>query len=100
MVRVGQSVKVRLNAYPESVLEGNIQRSGDQVRVRVSLVRVADGRTLWTSQFDEKVTNVFAAQDSTLAIEKDHRWIEVDLEGVLDGARAVHARDQHGVFDA
>jgi len=50
--------------HVDSVLEGNIQRSGDQVRVRVSLVRVADGRPLWTSQFDEKVTNVFTAQDS------------------------------------
>jgi DNA-binding winged helix-turn-helix (wHTH) protein/TolB-like protein/Flp pilus assembly protein TadD len=57
-VKAGRELRV------ESVLEGNIQRSGDQVRVRVSLVRVADGRSLWASQFDEKVTSVFAAQDS------------------------------------
>jgi DNA-binding winged helix-turn-helix (wHTH) protein/TolB-like protein/Flp pilus assembly protein TadD len=57
-VKAGQELRV------ESVLEGNIQKSGDQVRVRVSLVRVADGRPVWASQFDEKVTSVFAAQDS------------------------------------
>ena len=35
----------------DAVLEGNIQRSGDQVRVTVRLVRVADSESIWTDQF-------------------------------------------------
>jgi DNA-binding winged helix-turn-helix (wHTH) protein/tetratricopeptide (TPR) repeat protein len=48
----------------ESVLEGSIQRWGDLLRVRVRLVRVADGATLWAGTFDEKFTNIFAVQDA------------------------------------
>jgi len=58
------AVKAGRELQVESVLEGNVQKAGDQVRVRVSLVRVADGRPLWASQFDERFTSVFAAQDS------------------------------------
>lgn len=48
----------------DAVLDGSIQRSGERIRVMVRLVRVEDGRQLWTSQFDEKFTNVFSVQDS------------------------------------
>jgi DNA-binding winged helix-turn-helix (wHTH) protein/TolB-like protein/Flp pilus assembly protein TadD len=48
----------------DAVLDGNIQKSADSVRVTVQLVRVADRALLWGDQFDEKFTNVFAVQDS------------------------------------
>jgi TolB-like protein/DNA-binding winged helix-turn-helix (wHTH) protein/lipopolysaccharide biosynthesis regulator YciM len=48
----------------ESVLEGNIQKLNDRVRVTVRLVRVADGSPLWADQFDEKLTDIFAVQDA------------------------------------
>jgi DNA-binding winged helix-turn-helix (wHTH) protein/TolB-like protein/Flp pilus assembly protein TadD len=47
----------------ESVLDGNIQKAGDRLRVTVRLVRVADGQSLWAQSFDENFTNVFAVQD-------------------------------------
>ena len=47
----------------ESVLDGNIQRAGDRLRVTVRLVRVADGQTLWTEHFDENFTHIFVVQD-------------------------------------
>jgi DNA-binding winged helix-turn-helix (wHTH) protein/TolB-like protein/Flp pilus assembly protein TadD len=47
----------------ESVLDGSLQRAGDRLRVTVRLLRVADGQTLWTEQFDENFTNIFAVQD-------------------------------------
>jgi serine/threonine-protein kinase len=46
------------------VLEGSIQRWGDLLRVRVRLVNVLDGATLWSGTFDEKFTNIFAVQDA------------------------------------
>jgi TolB-like protein len=47
-----------------SVLEGNVQKSGDRVRVTARLIKVADGSSLWASTFDEKFTDVFAVQDA------------------------------------
>jgi len=57
-VKAGQELRV------EAVLEGNIQRLGDRIRVRVSLVRIADAQPLWAEQFDEKFTDILAVQDS------------------------------------
>ncbi len=47
-----------------SVLDGSIQRMGDRLRVTVRLLNVADGRQLWSAQFDEPQDDVFAVQDS------------------------------------
>jgi eukaryotic-like serine/threonine-protein kinase len=48
----------------QAVLEGSIQKVGDKVRVTARLIRVADGKTLWTRQFDERWTDIFAVQDA------------------------------------
>jgi len=48
----------------DAVLEGNIQRSDDKVRVTVRLVRGADSEGIWTDQFDARMTDIFAVQDS------------------------------------
>ena len=48
----------------DAVLEGNLQRSGENLRVTVRLVQIRDGSSLWAGQFDEKFTNIFAVQDS------------------------------------
>jgi eukaryotic-like serine/threonine-protein kinase len=48
----------------DAVLEGNVQRSGDKVRVTARLVRVADSEAIWTDQFDASMTDIFAMQDS------------------------------------
>ncbi len=48
----------------EAILDGTIQMSGDRVRVSVRLLRIGDGKQLWTGQFDEGVTDIFSIQDS------------------------------------
>lgn len=57
-VAAGRELKV------EAVLDGSIQRSSERVRVTVRLVRVADGKPIWAGQFDEKLTDIFAVEDS------------------------------------
>ncbi len=47
-----------------SVLAGNVQKSGDRLRVTVRLIKVADGSSLWAATFDEKFTDVFTVQDA------------------------------------
>jgi DNA-binding winged helix-turn-helix (wHTH) protein/TolB-like protein len=48
----------------DAVLDGQIQKSGEKIRVTVRLVRVLDGASIWASQFDEKITDIFRVQDS------------------------------------
>jgi eukaryotic-like serine/threonine-protein kinase len=48
----------------DAVLDGNIQKAGDKIRVTVRLVRVADGHEIWSEQFDEKLTDIFSLQDA------------------------------------
>jgi TolB-like protein len=48
----------------EAVLDGNIQKTGDRVRVSVRLLDVAKRSTLWSEQFDENFTDIFRVQDS------------------------------------
>nr|MDQ3821024.1 tetratricopeptide repeat protein [Acidobacteriota bacterium] len=48
----------------EAVLDGMVQRVGDRVRVTMMLVRVSDGRTLWSEKFDALFTDIFTLQDS------------------------------------
>lgn len=48
----------------DAVLDGNLQKSNDRIRVTLRLVSVADGHEIWTDQFDEKLTDIFSVQDS------------------------------------
>ncbi len=48
----------------DAVLEGQVQRIGDRVRVSARLVRTSDGTSLWADHFEEKFTNIFAVEDA------------------------------------
>ena len=48
----------------DALLDGCYQRESDKIRVSVQLVSVRDGVTLWAAKFDERVTDIFAIQDS------------------------------------
>jgi serine/threonine-protein kinase len=48
----------------DSVLYGHIQKSGEQIRVTVRLVRVSDGEQLWGEVLNDAYVNIFAVQDS------------------------------------
>ena len=48
----------------DAVLDGSIQKSDKTIRVSVRLVKVSDESTLWASQFDQQITDIFAVQDS------------------------------------
>ena len=48
----------------DAVIDGKVQKVGDQLRLTVQLIRVSDGTSLWAGTFDDKFTNIFALQDS------------------------------------
>ena len=45
------------------IVDGSLQRRGDQLRVTARLLRAADGAAAWSGSFDEKFSDVFDMQD-------------------------------------
>ena len=51
-----------------AVLEGTLQKEDDRLRVTARLLRVSDGRSLWSGRFDEKMSGIFQVQDSIASL--------------------------------
>jgi DNA-binding winged helix-turn-helix (wHTH) protein/Tfp pilus assembly protein PilF len=47
-----------------AVLDGNIHRAGDRVRVTAQLINVETEAALWAGKFDADFTDIFAVEDS------------------------------------
>ncbi|HEU4479393.1 MAG TPA: winged helix-turn-helix domain-containing protein [Pyrinomonadaceae bacterium] len=58
------SLKAGRELGVEAVLDGSIQTSGERIRIAARLLRTRDGKQLWAGQFDEKLNDIFAVQDS------------------------------------
>ena len=54
---IGDKLKV------QTVLEGSIRKSGNQLRITTQLINVADGYHIWSETFDRELKDVFAIQD-------------------------------------
>ena len=68
-----------------NVLEGSVQRTADQVRVNVQLLKGATDTHLWADTFDRKLTDIFAVE-SEIA-----RTIAETLQAKLSGS------EQHAI---
>jgi adenylate cyclase len=55
--KIGQALGVA------HILEGSVQKAGDQVRINVQLVDVQNGLQAWSEKYDRKLDNVFAVED-------------------------------------
>jgi TolB-like protein/Tfp pilus assembly protein PilF len=85
----GKPVKVQQVAEDlgvRYVLEGSVQRSGDQIRINAQLIDATSGRHLWAERYERDAEDLFAVQNeiiemivATLAFRVD----EVERERVL-----------------
>jgi DNA-binding winged helix-turn-helix (wHTH) protein/tetratricopeptide (TPR) repeat protein len=48
----------------DAVLDGTVQRSGDNLRITVQLIGVREGVTLWATKLDARSADLFALEDS------------------------------------
>ncbi|MGE3436149.1 MAG: tetratricopeptide repeat protein [Blastocatellales bacterium] len=81
-VEIGRKLGVK------AVLDGRMQRAGDQLRLTVQLLRVEDGAPLWGESFDERFTDALAVQKAVservahaLTVElttEQRRWLKKD----------------------
>lgn len=70
-----------------TVLEGSVQRAGDEVRITAQLIDTRSGYHLWSEKYDRKLTNIFAVEDEISGAIA--RKLEVQWSG---GLRAVQRR--------
>jgi DNA-binding winged helix-turn-helix (wHTH) protein/TolB-like protein len=57
-------IKAGEEVQAEAVLDGSIQKVGDQVRVTCRLINVKNGAAIWADQFDASFTDILNVQDS------------------------------------
>jgi DNA-binding winged helix-turn-helix (wHTH) protein/TolB-like protein/Flp pilus assembly protein TadD len=57
-LEVGRALQV------DAIMDGSFQRAGNRLRVRVRLLRIADGRQIWAGTFDEIESDIFKLQDA------------------------------------
>ena len=56
-----KDVGAKLNV--QAVLEGSVQKSGDQLRIIAQLIDVSNGYHLWSEKYDRELKDIFAIQD-------------------------------------
>jgi DNA-binding winged helix-turn-helix (wHTH) protein/TolB-like protein len=77
----------------DAILEGNVQRSGDRLRVSVNLLRTADGISIWSENFDMRSEDIFRIQDEVA--EKVANKLKIRLgSSILAGANDKYPIDQ------
>ncbi len=73
-----------------TVLEGQVQRAGDQLRINVQLIKVAGDDHLWANTYDRELTaqNIFAVQSDIARTIADslHAELSATDEAVLNTA--------------
>jgi TolB-like protein/Tfp pilus assembly protein PilF len=61
----------------QTVLEGSVRKSGNQLRISAQLINVEDGYRLWSKRYDRELKDVFAIQDEIA--HQIVRALEVEL---------------------
>jgi TolB-like protein len=62
--REKDAVEIGKDLGVEAVLDGTVQREGDQVRITAQLIRLADKKSIWSAKFDQNYRDLFALQDT------------------------------------
>ena len=62
--REKDAVEIGKDLGVEAVLDGTVQREGDQVRIRAQLIRLADKKSIWTADVKQDYRDLFALQDA------------------------------------
>jgi len=50
------------------VLEGSVQRAGDQLRITAQLIDTADGNHIWSKSYDRSASDIFDIQDEIAGV--------------------------------
>jgi TolB-like protein/class 3 adenylate cyclase/Flp pilus assembly protein TadD len=60
--RPGNLIEIARQLAVANILEGAVQKAGDQVHINVQLIRAATGEHLWAESYDRKLENIFGVE--------------------------------------
>jgi serine/threonine protein kinase/Tfp pilus assembly protein PilF len=81
-----------------NLLEGSVQKTNDQVRVNVQLVRAANDSHLWAETFDRKLTDIFSVESEVAKAIADQ--LRAKLTGQEEQVIAARPTDNPEAYDA
>src|SRR6202030_2764821 len=81
-----------------NLLEGSVQKTNDQVRVNVQLIRAADDSHIWADTFDRKLTDIFSVESEVAKAIADQ--LRAHLTGREEQAIAARPTDNPEAYDA
>src|SRR5438067_904090 len=81
-----------------NLLEGSVQKTNDQVRVTVQLIRAANDSHLWAETFDRKLTDIFSVESEVAKAIADQ--LRAHLSGQEAQVIAARPTDNPGAYDA
>jgi TolB-like protein/class 3 adenylate cyclase/Tfp pilus assembly protein PilF len=81
-----------------NILEGSVQKAGDQVRVNVQLIQVANNANLWADTYDRKLVDIFVVESEvSKAIAES---LQAKLTGGEQRELAVKPTNNSEAYDA
>ena len=82
-----------------NVVQGSVQRSGDRVRISVSLISAPDESVLWSEKYDREMKDVFAVQDEIARAVASELKVKLATDQRRPGGRAdTHDPDAHNAY--
>src|SRR5438874_1232403 len=81
-----------------NLLAGSVQKTNDQVRVNVQLIRAANDSHLWAETFDRKLTDIFSVESEVAKSIADQ--LRAHLTGREEQAIAAKPTDNPDAYDA
>ncbi len=81
-----------------NLLEGSVQKTNDQVRVNVQLIRAANDSHLWADTFDRKLTDIFSVESEVAKAIAEQ--LRAHLTGREEQAIAARPTDNPEAYDA
>src|SRR5213082_1100247 len=81
-----------------NLLEGSVQKTNDQVRVNVQLIRAANDSHLWAETFDRKLTDIFSVETEVAKAIADQ--LRAHLTGQEEQVIAARPTDNPEAYDA
>jgi len=74
----------------KSILEGSVQKSGDQVRITVQLINAEDGYHIWSERYDRQLKDIFSIQDEIAAKVGEKLKLTLLADNVNSESRTVN----------
>jgi TolB-like protein/Tfp pilus assembly protein PilF len=81
-----------------NILEGSVQKAGDQVHVNAQLIRAATDQHLWADTFDRRLTDIFAVEAEVAKAIADQ--LRAKLTGQEEQVIAAKPTDNVEAYDA